>query len=108
MPTRSGANDAKTTGPRYALDQFSQRTPVRPIDAFFLRHPVANAAVGIASAVIGAVVLHALGLQWAIAAVVAAAGFGLTLLMTRGNHRRRLANGTSAAYGKPDRAHQHP
>jgi hypothetical protein len=100
MATGDDIKDAKTTRRRYALDRLSQRTPVRPIDAFFLRHPVANAGVGVASAVIGAVVLHAFGMHWVLAAVVAAAAFGFTLLQTRANHRRRLANGTSAAYGE--------
>jgi hypothetical protein len=101
MPTDGRRDPATMTGLRYRVDRFAQRTPLRPLDGYVLRHPVLNALsypVIVAIIVFGA---RAWGASWPIAIAAGVVGTVVTAIQVRANHRRRLRNGTSASYGNP-------
>lgn len=91
----------KRSGLQYEFDKSAQAfTPQRTIDAWGLRHPLVNALSFVA--VTGVLALAcALALHAWYGVLLGAALGGLVTLRTQANHRRRVANGTSAEYGPP-------
>jgi Flp pilus assembly protein TadB len=92
-PRRSGA--------QYQIDKAAQRFgPQRAVDAWGLRHPVVNALSFVLLLTVlaagGVVLVHA----WYGLFIGLAVG-ALLILRIQANHRRRVANGTSAQYGSP-------
>jgi hypothetical protein len=91
---------AKTRGLQYRIDQAAQGFgPQRAADNFGLRHPKLDAlSYVIVAVIIGlAIGFWTTSVLWGIIGGVV--GGVLVVLNTRRNHRRRVANGTSAEYG---------
>ena len=92
---------------RLRLDRFAQRNaPLRVADGFFLRHPWLNRSTVIVYPVIAALIARFVTGSWAAAGgwfVLALVAMLASFVITRANHRRRVANGTSAIYGRPPR-----
>lgn len=89
------------SGIQYGMDRAAQGvTPQRVVDAWGLRHPKVDRL----AKVVVVVIVAAAG--WVTASWYGLAGgvlLGiLVVVRINANHRRRLANGTSAAYGPPE------
>jgi Flp pilus assembly protein TadB len=100
---QSAQQNASHSGLRFQTDRLAQQIgPVRGIDAWGLRHPTANAAsfviIGILFAVVLSIAMH----SWIMGTLAGVAIALLVLVATRANHRRRVQNGTSAQYGRPE------
>ena len=88
---------------RYRMDRGAQRfTPLRLVDAWALRHPNINrASYVIVALFLGSWVgfmTHSILFGILGGVLLGAAVFA----MTTANHKRRVANGTSAQYGPPE------
>jgi len=91
-------------GLQYRVDAGAQGIePVRRLDAWALRHPMVDNLAGVILAV-GLAVLCTVVLQAWWGALIGFALGALFIVRIKANHRRRIANGTSAAYGRPTRS----
>ena len=87
-------------GLQYKIDEAAQGVePVRRLDAWALRHPTLDNVVGVLLAV-GLAVLCAVALHAWYGALIGLALGALFVIRVKANHRRRVANGTSAQYGR--------
>jgi hypothetical protein len=99
---QDGQQQDGRSGFRYRRDRVAQRIgPLREVDAWGLKHPLANALSYVGIGVFFAVVLSISWHSW-LEGILAGIGIAvLVVLSTRANHRRRVHNGTSAEYGRP-------
>jgi hypothetical protein len=90
-------------GLRYQIDRAAQSFgPQRAIDNWGLRHPFVNVLATVALAAFFTVLLSLQSHSWLLGLGGGIAIAVIATVATRANHRRRLANGTSAEYGPPD------
>ena len=98
----SQAMNDRRLGPQYRIDRFAQSIgPQRAVDAFGLRHPAINAGSFVVLTIAAVAGISLTVHSWPIGIPCGVAVGVLLVLSTRRNHRRRLANGTSAEYGAP-------
>ena len=95
--------NAPHSGLRYQTDRLAQQIgPVRGADAWGLRHPIANAVSFVIIGAFFAVLLSMTMHSWIVGTLAGIAIALLAFVSTRANHRRRVQNGTSAQYGRPE------
>ena len=93
---------SERSGRQYRSDRAFQRfEPMRRVDAFVLAHPLANVASFVVLTV-GFALLVGFAFHSAVLGIVVGLAAGVFAgVTTRRNHRRRVANGTSAQFGPP-------
>lgn len=92
----------KMSGLQYRTDHAAQGfAPMRGADAYGLKHPAANIVAWVVL-IVGMGVLAGFGWHSVWLGIIVAVVVAVVMpLLTKRNHRRRVANGTSAQYGKP-------
>jgi Flp pilus assembly protein TadB len=89
-------------GLRYRLDRTAQGfAPQRKLDAFGLRHPLVDKLAYVVLAAFFAVLIAADGHSILLGVVAGLLIATVAAVVARRNHKRRVANGTSAVYGPP-------